>query len=80
MNKIRHPTNNRVLGAPKDWDHSELPCSALAVTDVEVNGQQAIASFWQPDAEELALIVAGAPIMLCIFGASMPPVMLSVQG
>lgn len=78
MNKLQHPSNNRVLGAPKGWDQKELPCAALAVTDILVNGQQAIASFWQPDAEELAHIAAGAPIMLSVLGTSMPPVLLTV--
>lgn len=80
MNKIQHPSNNRVLGAPKGWDQGELPCAALPITDVEINGQQAIASYWRPDAAELAALNAGAPVMLCILGASMPPVMLAVEG
>ncbi len=73
MRAIQHPTNNRVLGAPKGWDQGELPCSALAVTDTIWDGVPAVVSFWQPDATELAALNAGKPVALSIVGRTMPP-------
>ena len=37
-----------------------------------------MASAWQPTAEELALLNAGEPIILRVYGTAHPPVMLSV--
>jgi hypothetical protein len=70
---IQHPTNNRVLGAPKDWDQKELPCNALPITDAVWEGVPAVLSFWQPDAADLAQLNAGVPIVLSICGLTMPP-------
>lgn len=78
MRYTQHPSNNRVLGAPKNWDQDHLQCGALPVTDTAVEGLPAIASFWVPDAEELALINAGKPIVLWVIGGGMPPVSLGV--
>lgn len=78
MNKIQHPSNNRVLGAPKGWDQKELPCDALPVTDVTIEGHPAVMSFWRPTPEEIAAIQAGALIALSVIGSTMPPVALMV--
>lgn len=79
MNKIQHPSNNAVLGAPKDWDQGQLPCSALPITRTEVDGMAAVVSYWRPDAEELAMLNAGGSVALHVLGATMPPVMLMVD-
>lgn len=78
MNFVRHPSNNRVLGAPPGWNHGELPVSALAVTDNITNGHQCVASFWQPDAAELAALNAGGLVMLNVVGPTTPPLMVAV--
>lgn len=77
MRFVQHPTNTRVLGAPKGVPIDE--CRALPVTDTQLGGAPAVASFWHPDAEELALINAGKPIILFVQGATHPPLCLSVE-
>jgi hypothetical protein len=79
MNRTQHTSNNDVLGAPKDWNQAELPCSALPITRTECDGVPAIKSYWRPTAEELVLLNTGAPVALWILGAGMPPVMLTVD-
>ncbi|WP_176048167.1 hypothetical protein [Burkholderia sp. BCC1644] len=80
MDRIQHPSNNAVLGAPQGWDHGELPCSALPITRVEfVEGVDAVASYWRPTSAELAALAAGAPVILYVIGRTMPPVALAVE-
>lgn len=38
MKPVRHPSNNRTLGAPAGWDQSKLPVEALGITDTELEG------------------------------------------
>lgn len=78
MTPTQHPSNNRVLGAPPGWNQRELPVRALAVTDTVLEGIPCIASFWRPDAEELAALNAGGLVMLHVVGRSLPPVALAV--
>jgi len=59
MQKIQHPSNNGVLGAPAGWDQGELPCNALPITRTHVGDLPAVVSYWRPDAEELAVLNAG---------------------
>lgn len=79
MNKIQHPSNNGVLGAPAGWDQGELPCSALPITRTHVGDLPAVVSYWCPSAEELAVLNAGGSIALWVLGMSVPPVNLSVE-
>jgi hypothetical protein len=79
MNKHQHPSNNAVLGAPKGWDQGELPCSALPITRIQVEGMDAIVSYWKPSENELALLAAGGSVALTVLGVTMPPVMLAVD-
>lgn len=78
MRFTQHPSNNRVLGAPKGWDQGALNCGALPVTDTVVEGLPAIVSFWKPDPEELQALLAGESVALYVIGQSMPPVMVAV--
>ena len=80
MNKIQHPSNNGVLGAPAGWDQGELPVNALPVTHTHVGDLPAVLSYWRPSAEELAVLNAGGSIALWVLGATMPPVNLSIEG
>ena len=79
MNRMQHPSNNAVLGAPKDWDQGALPCNALPVTRTEWDGMPAVVSFWKPTTEEIAAMQAGQPVVLWVAGSTMPPVALMVE-
>lgn len=78
MNKTQHKSNNRVLGAPKDWDQDDLPCDALPVTDVLLGGVPAVASYWRPTAEELKTLNNGGLVVLYVAARTMPPVAIGV--
>ncbi|MGK5020739.1 hypothetical protein [Janthinobacterium sp. LB2P10] len=80
MQKIQHPSNNGVLGAPAGWDQGELPCGALPITRTHVGDLPAVVSYWRPSVEELAVLNAGGAVRLWVMGATMPPVMLDVDG
>lgn len=79
MNRIQHPSNNAVLGAPAGWDQAELPCGALPVTRTLVEGKPAVVSYWRPSDEELAALNAGQYVALWVLGLTMPPVALEVE-
>lgn len=80
MQKIQHPSNNGVLGAPAGWDQGELPCGALPITRAHVGDLPAVVSYWRPSVEELAVLNSGGSIALWVLGATMPPVNLSIEG
>lgn len=80
MQKIQHPSNTDVLGAHAGWNHGELPCSALPVTRTHFGDLPAVLSYWRPDADELAALNAGCAVRLWVVGATMPPVLLDVDG
>jgi hypothetical protein len=71
----RIPGATRVLGAPAGWviERDGL-CSGLAIRDVNNH----MVSSWQPSAEEIERIVAGAPVHLFVMGVSHPPVAVEV--
>lgn len=73
MRPTQHPSNNRVLGAPKGWDQGALPVGAIAITDTVQSGVPCVVTFWRPGAEELALLNAGGLVALSIVGKTMPP-------
>lgn len=77
MNPIKHPSNTRELGAPKGWNEA-LPVEPLGITDQLISGVPCVWSFWTPDADELAAINAGNPVILSIVGTTMPPALLLV--
>jgi len=79
MNKVQHPSNNGVLGAPAGWDQKELPCDALPITRTTFGGVPAIQSYWKPDAAELRQLNAGACVVLSVIGQTMPPVAVGVE-
>lgn len=78
MKPTLHPSTTRALGAPANWKQESLPVEALPITDHHVNGVPCIASFWQPDASELAVLNAGGLVMLNVVGRDMLPVSLTV--
>lgn len=79
MNKVQHPSNNAVLGAPAGWNQAELPCGALPITRTEVGGQPVVVSYWRPTAWELAVLNAGGSVALSVLGTTMPPVSVDVD-
>lgn len=80
MRFVQHPSNNRVLGAPKGWDQDKNECGALPITDMKVEGEPVMVSYWQPDADDLRKLAAGGKIMLYVWGQVHPPVAVDVEG
>lgn len=79
MKYTQHPSNNTVYGAPQGVSIEE--CGALPATRVTYdNGQKAILSYWLPSEAEKAAILAGKPIVLSLWGQTMVPVSLQVEG
>jgi hypothetical protein len=77
---IQHKSNNHVFGAPKGWDQKTLDVGALPVTITrDQQGLTCMSSFWQPDADEVAAILRGAPIVLQVMGQTHPIVCLCVS-
>lgn len=79
MDRMQHPSNNAVLGAPACWDQKTLPCNALPITRADWNGVLAVVSFWKPTPAEIEAIKAGQSVMLWVAGSTMPPVALMVE-
>lgn len=65
----------RVIG--RSQGYYGLPLRDIVIDD-SVTGPQtaAMESAWMPTPEEIAAIVAGAPIILRVIGTGHPPVML----
>lgn len=80
METRKIPRATRDLGKPLDWDEAKHgPCGSLPIRDVRAaGGQNAMLSHWQPDAEELARLNAGAPVTLWVYGEVHPPVSITV--
>ena len=65
----------RFLGKPKDWDDTENGrCGGLAIRDEIMSGLPVMTSALTPTPDELARLIAGASVHLCIYGTSHPPV------
>lgn len=78
MIPFNHPSNNRILQAPEQWDHQAVPCDALNVTVYSEDGLHKVASFWTPTPKQLAVLNNGGTIALIVIGG-MPPVILGVS-
>lgn len=77
MLPIRTPQCNAMLGAPVDWDdEKDGECVALPI--YRDAATQTMHSFWQPNEQEIANILAGVPIRLTIIGSAHPPVAINV--
>jgi hypothetical protein len=76
---IQHPTSNDVLAAPQGVPVDRN--SALFVTrDVIPPHGEVTVSFWQPNEEELALMMRGMAVRLIVMGLTHPGVSLGVDG
>lgn len=73
----RIPNATRVLG--KSQGYLGLPVRD-EIANCTVNGYQTpvMVTAWEPTPDEIAKIVAGAPIHLKVLGTSHPPVMMEV--
>ena len=80
MEPIHHPSANDVLGAPPGVQRDD--CRALYITRVkyEPGGMPAVVSYWQPTPEQLALLAAGKPVWLSVWGHTHPPLAIGVEG
>ncbi len=85
MNPIQHPSNNDVLRQPEGATREvcrPLPITRVAYEHQWISGKMipGVISFWQPTAEQLALLNAGKPVFLSFMGATHPPVAVGVDG
>lgn len=79
MNRYQHPTNNAVLGAPPGTPLDQ--CNALPITRFQYeDGTPAVASFWKPTPEELALLNAGRAVRLLVMGVTHASLHVGVDG
>lgn len=79
MDRHQHPSNNGVLGAPPGVPIDE--CNALPITRIFYSdGTPAVASYWLPTADELALLNQGKAVRLTVLGTTHAPLMLGVDG
>jgi len=69
--KIQNAT--RILAESQDEYY------ALAIRDEVVDGQNQMASVWEPTPAEMAMLNAGGAVRLTILGTGHPPVMLTTQ-
>lgn len=83
MNPIKHHTSNAELSPPAGVSEDE--CSTLPITRIMYdmpggNSMPGVVSYWQPSAEQLALLNAGKPVFLSFWGVTHPPVAVGVEG
>lgn len=82
MNWTKIEGFTRELGKPIGWDDkTQGECGTLPVRDVRDAPDKIprMESAWLPTPEELALLNAGKPLILSIYGYSHPPVALYVD-
>jgi hypothetical protein len=79
MKPKRHPSNNRIVGAPANWDDrgGKLELPAIDVTQGKISGIDVFVSFWKPTEEELGCLLRGGQVQLTCIGGQ-PAVNLSV--
>jgi len=79
MRATQHKSSNAVLGAPHGASVEE--CRPLPINRLEyADGTPAVASYWQPDVEQLALLAQGKPVRLIVLGRTHPPLSVGVDG
>jgi hypothetical protein len=85
MQPIQHKSSNDVLRPPAGA--SRDVCRPLYITRVLYGpagdgglSVPGVISYWQPTAEQLALLNQGHPVFLSCLGQTHPPVSLGVEG
>lgn len=79
MKKVGHASNTRTLAAPGSWDHRQVDCDALPVTDTKIGNYPAMKSYWQPTPSELERLNAGGSVVLWVISETHPPVAVEVE-
>lgn len=74
MRALNTPATNTRLVAPGCDD---LPCVKRTM-ETDIGPMDTITSYWSPDAEELAALNAGLPLVLSFLGSTHPPIMVRV--
>lgn len=76
MEQFKHPKCNHVLNpAPED----KTGTTPLAVERLTVAGYYCVASYWQPNADDLRMLREGGSVRLLVLGTSHPPLRLEVE-
>ena len=79
MTPIKHPSNNIMCRPPANWDDQggamQLP--AMYATMGEIKGTKVVLTYWEPTAEEVAMLLAGGRVQLTCLGGQ-PACNLSV--
>jgi hypothetical protein len=77
VNWIQHPSNDYVL---QFGDFKPIPATRqLMKADESDPGVPAIVTFWRPSEQEMRMLLAGANVMLYVFGTDHPPVTVEVE-
>lgn len=80
MRSVTFKDKTRDLGAPCEWDQSDVPCNALAIRDVHMGDHvPGMESYWKPSKEELVMLNNGGFVKLTIVGTTHPPVSVEVE-
>jgi hypothetical protein len=74
MNPIKPANSNFIYTAPKGMDN----CNDLHVHVYNDDDVRIITSMWMPTPEELALLNAGQPVSLHVYGYTHPVVSVTV--
>lgn len=77
MNFIEHPRCNGSLGAPQGQEDSVDALPVLRGHHEEWQSH-VVQSFWQPDSEELAMLIAGGCVLLTVAGRTHAPLAVGV--
>lgn len=76
MRPIDFEGSNATYGKPKEMTGEEcMPVSAFEIKNEKGHVLQ-VRTVWQPNKEDIEAINAGRPIVLSVWGAGMPPVLL----
>lgn len=81
MTPIKLEEATRTLGKPDSWDENNptIECDALSIIDTELTpGQNIMTSAWKPTTQEIEALRCGEMLILRVWGAFHPPVMLEV--
>jgi hypothetical protein len=76
MEIIKHSTCNATLGVSAEQAAAGIV--PLPINRAQEDGVPVVQSFWKPDADELAYLNAGHPIVLSVFGHTHAPLRISV--
>jgi hypothetical protein len=79
MNIVQFIGQERVLGAPGNWDHDAVECQGLPIKTEIVGGYSAMISYWAPTLAELAALNSGACVRLVILSSEHPVVAVETE-